>query len=244
MKRVLKITGFVLIGLIVVGVSTCFFVSKKLPVGETGLKANTLADDMWKSLNKEAWDSTSYVRWSFKGEHHYIWDKKANLAEIKWDDYRVLLNPDSINGVVYEKDVKLEGSKSNKIIDKAWSYWCNDMYWLAAPYKIRDAGTKLSVSPDGNLKVTYETGGTTPGDSYIWKLDNNNVPKSFEMYVSIIPVKGLEATWETYTTISTGAILATEHKIAGNTLSLAPISGGNTLADVGIAEDVWKEIRK
>lgn len=241
MKKSLKIIGIVLLVLLVGVVATCSYVSKSLPEAQSGEKAEQLADEMWASLNKTAWDSTRYVSWSFIGEHHYKWDKEANLVEITWGDYRVLLNPNEVNGVAYENETKVEDP--SKLIEKAWSLWCNDMFWLTAPFKIRDKGTKLSISDDNKLIVQYESGGVTPGDSYVWDLDENKRPVSYEMYVKIIPVKGLSATWESWETISTGAKLAAMHTFAGSALSLSPIAGGMNLSDIGLDEDIWAEIR-
>ncbi|SOE22868.1 hypothetical protein SAMN06298216_3271 [Spirosomataceae bacterium TFI 002] len=242
MSKTLKILGIVLVVLLIAVVATCSYISKPLPEATSGVQAEELADKMWNSLNKPAWDSTRYVSWSFRGEHHYKWDKEANLAEITWDDYLVLLNPDQVNGVAYEKGVKVEDP--SKLIDKAWGFWCNDMFWLTAPFKIRDKGTKLSLTNDNNLMVQYESGGVTPGDAYIWILDENGIPMSYDMHVSIIPVKGLNATWETWENISSGAKLSTMHIIAGSALSLAPIAGGMELKDIGIDKDIWAEIRQ
>jgi hypothetical protein len=241
MTKTLKTLGIILVVLLIGVVATCSYISKPLPEAQSSPKAQELADKIWDNLNKAAWDSTRYVSWSFRGEHHYKWDKEANLAEITWEGNRVLLNPDKLSGVAYENGVKLEDP--SKLIDKAWAFWCNDMFWLTAPFKIKDTGTKLSITEDNKLIVQYESGGVTPGDSYVWILDENGLPLSYDMHVSIIPVKGLNATWTGWETISTGAKLATIHSIAGAPLSLAPIAGGMEWRDIGLTSDVWAEIR-
>ena len=63
------------------------------------------------------------------------------------------------------------------------------------------------------LLVTYTSGGSTPGDSYLWHLDQDGKPKSFQMWVEILPIEGLEATWENWTTTESGAQFPTFHKL-------------------------------
>lgn len=226
---------------------TCSVISKKLPTGVASPETEEIIQKMWTSLNKEAWDNTRYVRWSFAGMHHYVWDKKANLAEIKWKKNRVLLDPDAVDGIAYSDGERLEGDKARKLIDKAWSYWCNDMFWLIAPFKVKDKGTKQELidHPEGKrLKVSYLSGGVTPGDSYVWIFNEDGSPKAFELYVGILPVKGMRVPWEKWETISTGAKLCSEHKMAGIGLKLTNILGGNNLGDVNLNNYIWEDLRK
>lgn len=241
MKKFLKYFALSLVVLISVLVVTCSYFSKDLPVGKSGEEADALAHTMWTALNKEAWDSTRFVSWSFRGEHHYLWHKEANLAQIKWDNHTVLLDPDKVDGLYLKNG---EWVKDNSKIQKAWSYWCNDMFWLTAPFKIKDIGTELSKVNDSTLVVSYTSGGVTPGDSYVWKLAADGKPKAYEMHVSILPVKGLSATWEGWEATSTGALLASKHIIAGQPLSLSPIKTGMRLEDLGVKDDIFAPIKE
>jgi hypothetical protein len=60
------------------------------------------------------------------------------------------------------------------------------------------------------LMVTYTSGGT-PGDSYVWILDENYVPSAWRMWVSIVPIGGFETSWEDYITFPSGLKIATIH---------------------------------
>ena len=242
----MKYLGIFLGLLIVIFMSTCAFFSKSLPESIDSPKSEILANKMWDALDKEAWDSTKYVAWTFKGGHTYHWDKQANLAQVEWKNNRVLLDPDKVDGIAFKNGEMLTGASAQKSIQKAWSYWCNDMYWLIAPFKIKDPGTKLTVVEDPSedrLMVSYLSGGVTPGDTYIWKIDQNGIPQSFEMYVKIIPVKGIEVSWEGWETLSTGSKISSSHKIFGANLGISNIKGGNSLSEVGLSEDIWKDIR-
>lgn len=59
--------------------------------------------------------------------------------------------------------------------------------------------------------VTYSSGGTTPGDSYLWKLNDDYTPKAWKMWVKIIPVDGIEISWEQWENFPNGIRIATAH---------------------------------
>jgi hypothetical protein len=194
LKKIIIILA-VILGAIIV---SFLLMNEPLPKGKQGPDAEIMADQILKNLNKEAWDSLEAIQWSYPIGHQYIWDKKRNLVEVKWSDYKVLLNPDSGKGKAYENDVVIEEGEG-KIISKALSYFFNDSFWLIAPYKIKDQGTIRSiVEYEGKsaLLVQYTTGGSTPGDSYLWIVDENYRPIAWKFWVSIIPIGGLEYSWE------------------------------------------------
>ncbi len=60
---------------------------------------------------------------------------------------------------------------------------------LTKVYERRLVKTKTNKDA---LLVTYTSGGTTPGDSYLWHLDASGKPESYQMWVSILPIGGLE----------------------------------------------------
>lgn len=244
--KVLKYLAIIFGVIIILGMSTCAIMSKPLPDGKSGPEAEQLADKMLAAINKPAWDTTKYAKWTFRGQNHYLWDREANLAQISWKNYRVLLNPDEVTGVCYKNDVKLTGSDHEKILSKAWSNWCNDMFWFIAPYKIKDPGTERSIvsHEDGaRLKISYSSGGVTPGDSYVWILDDKGVPTAYEMYVGVLPLKGIKVNWGGWKELPTGALVSTDHKSGKIGMSLKNVSGGQSLSDIGLTEDVWAEIR-
>ncbi|MGS0527908.1 hypothetical protein ACU8V7_24695 [Zobellia nedashkovskayae] len=96
-------------------------------------------------------------------------------------------------------------------------FFNNDSFWLVAPFKVFDSGTQRSLVTleDGSnaLMITYSSGGSTPGDSYLWHLGPNGLPESYQMWVSIIPIGGLKATWDDWKIMESGAFLPTSHKL-------------------------------
>lgn len=191
--------------------------NEDLPKGEQGLKADELASKMLNALDEEAYYNTDYLEWTFKDRHHYKWYKSNNTCEVYWDDFTVLLDFESeSNSKVYVAEQEYNGVEKQDYINKAVKYFNNDSFWLVAPYKIFDSGVqrRIVITEDNKeaLLVTYTSGGTTPGDSYLWHLDEIGMPKSFQMWVDILPIDGLEATWENWTTTESGAKIPTFHK--------------------------------
>jgi hypothetical protein len=76
--------------------------------------------------------------------------------------------------------------------------------------------------------VKYTSGGSTPGDSYLWSLDANQVPKSFKMYVPSMKMNGVSATWEDWILTESGTMLPTNHGFSsGNKLSMGEVKASN-----------------
>ena len=78
------------------------------------------------------------------------------------------------------------------------------------------------------LRVTYTSGGTTPGDAYVWILDSTYVPKSYKMYLKNGRMNGTPATWEDWITTESGTMLPTNHTFeSGGKLSMGDVKGYN-----------------
>jgi len=133
---------------------------------------------------------------------------------VQWDDITIKLDHDNASGVLLEPTTQ-DVEKTDNLIKKSWDYFNNDSFWLSAPFKVFDNGTERSIVTleDGRkgLMVTYVSGGTTPGDSYVWILGDDYKPVAIKMWVSIIPIGGIEFTWENYTQLSSGAWIAQDH---------------------------------
>ncbi|NNE30399.1 MAG: hypothetical protein HKN16_12235 [Saprospiraceae bacterium] len=243
MKKIVKIfkwVGIILLILLAVIFATIFIASEKKPTGVASPEADQLAQEMLTAINKPAWDSTAYIQWTFKGMHEYLWDKERHFSKVSWGDYEVLLDINKIGGIARKDGALLSAEKSEEIIQKAWEYWCNDSFWLNAPSKIFDPGTTRSLvtlkDEREGLMVSYASGGVTPGDSYVWILDENKLPSSYKMWVKIIPVGGVEFTWDKWEELDTGAKIATWHEGLID-LDISDLEAGYSYRDMGLKED-------
>jgi len=187
-------------------------IDEPVPDGKEGPRAEYLADKMLEVLGQNQWNTISAVKWSYPRGHHYLWDKANHLVQVKWDEYRVILNTQTRKGEVYFNE-KLEKSNT-EALETAFSYFANDSFWLIAPFKVRDPGTirKVVDHETGDaLLVEYTSGGVTPGDKYLWILDEKGMPLAWKFWVSLLPVGGIEYSWEGWENFN-GAYISTLHK--------------------------------
>jgi len=201
-----------------------------LPVGIKGEKAEQLANKMLTALDAESYKNTDYIEWTFKKRHHFKWKKNKATCTVYWEDYKVDLNfKNTEKSKAYVHNFEVVDEQAEELIDKATKLFNNDSFWLVAPYKIFDEGTERGIVTLDNgseaLLVTYTSGGSTPGDSYLWHLDKDGKPKSFQMWVDILPIDGLKATWNHWTTTESGAQLPTFHKMMVFGLEITDIKG-------------------
>ena len=245
MKIFFKIIGVLFLLLILTGV--VFFVSKNeaLPIGKKGKDADALATKMLQAMNSDAYNNTEVLEWSFRNEHHYKWFKNQNRVRVSWGKNSVDLNTISpAKSSVFIDNQKVD---NKEIIATATAYFNNDSFWLVAPYKIFDAGTERSiVKHQGKdaLLVTYTSGGTTPGDSYLWILADSGLPISFKMWTQIIPIGGIEASWNSLKTTASGILLPTSHALSlfGMKLPIGNVKSYNPKANA-LAHKILKAIK-
>lgn len=189
------------------------WLSKPLPESIAGPEADGLARDVQEALNITGYKALNEIQFSFR-DHHYLWNKAEERVLVSWEDYQV----DLILSETENSKILQGGKESNRIdlIDKAKAYFYNDSYWLVAPFKFFDPGVVRSLVETNNgskaLLITHTSGGVTPGDSYLWHFDENLIPTHFELWVSIIPIKGVSATWSSWVS-KQDVLFSTFHKL-------------------------------
>ena len=239
MRRIAIGLATFLLLLLVSMFGACALLSKPRPDGEVGPRADALAHSIETAINKEAWARTGAVRFTFGGRNRHLWDRQRMLARVAWGgDKVVLLNLTTRNGLAYVKGGahQVTGDAEKKLLSKAYASWINDTFWLNPLVKLFDDGVqrKIVTLPEGGnaLLITYNADGLTPGDAYLWLLDQNGRPRAWRMWVSIIPIKGIESTWENWATLPTGALVATEHHMPLYNLRLSDVAAAAQLADL------------
>ena len=206
-----------------------------IPKGQTGPAADALAHQIEKAINKDAWDRTGAVQWTFFGKDQHVWDKQRDWIWVRWGDCEVKRHLWSMDGKAWcdGKEVTDPGDRKD-LMDDAYAKWVNDAFWLNPLVKLFDKGVtraKVDTEDGPGLLITFSSGGLTPGDSYLWVLGPDNLPKYWRMWVSIIPIPGMKTTWERWVTLSTGAKVSTLHESAMN-LELTDVAGAWTIKDL------------
>jgi len=238
MKKLLKIIGLIITVIILATALYCFAINESLPKGIYGEEADELAEKMMSAIDKKAFDNTEILKWSFRDKHHYEWKKQEGLVNVSWDSILVTVNLND-----YSKSI----GASPKLIETAIKFFNNDSFWLIAPYKVFEDGIERSiVKVDGKdaLLIKYTSGGTTPGDSYLWILDENYAPVSFKMWTQIIPIGGVSATWNNLITADSGIKLPTSHTLSifGYKINMGEVKAYNPNADT-LAHNMLKAVK-
>lgn len=230
-----------LILLLLAGVACFFYLSKVRPETGDPVEAQITTEDIYRAVNLAAWEDTGAIKWVFGGRNTHLWDRKRGLSQVKWGDgYEVLLHISSRDGRAFKNNKELTGEEKKAALKQAYASFINDSFWLQPFANLTDTGVKTTMVPwEGQkaLLVEYNAGGVTPGDAYLWELDKNNLPTAWHMWVQILPIKGLEASWSNWKTIDTGARVATEHKLLFLTLRLTDIQGADSLTDLLDGQD-------
>ncbi len=226
----------VLVLLVLAGIGGgVFYYMNHRPVPDSvqSTEADKLAEKMLEALNYKALQNTRYLKWKFNGSNAYLYDRDLGIVNVKWDinEVELFLNEPDRN-TAFVNGTEVEGKEEREsLASEALKKFNNDSFWLLGPYKIFEEGVKRSVVEvdDGSkgLMVEYTTGGDTPGDKYLWLLNDSYFPYACRMWVQILPVGGTEASWDDWMVTETGAYLPKSHKMLTFTIDMGEVDGFN-----------------
>lgn len=262
MKKLILALLVILVAVLVVAFGWVRSQAHDLPELNPSAEADELARAMMESVNHDAWQGTGAVTWTFRGEHVHLWDRQRSLARVAWTEdadgptlFEAFLDLPTFSGgdeatgegIVLStpqgggEAVELSGDERDLRLQQAWSYFINDSFWLNPIAKLFDDGTSRGlVTPaegdfDSRLRgllVSYSSGGVTPGDSYLWMVGNDDRPVAWRMWTQILPIQGLETSWEGWQEVSSGAMVATRHQTPIGALGLSDVAGARTLSEL------------
>lgn len=231
MKRALKWIGISLAVLLIALVATLVIIDEPRPEGTPGEAADALARKLQDTMKLDAWQATGAVRFGFGGRNTHLWDRQRGLARVAWSDVEVLLDTHDQTGIARKGGQVVDDPA---LVKQAWGHFINDTWWLYPFASLFDEGTtRALVDLPGELDgllVTFASGGVTPGDAYLWHIGPDGRPVAWQMWVSIIPLGGLEVTWAGWQDLATGVPIATAHDFGAFELKLTDVAAATSLA--------------
>ncbi|MGE0790315.1 MAG: hypothetical protein AB7S26_31860 [Sandaracinaceae bacterium] len=236
--RIVRGLFVALLGLVaLLGIGLAIVHEPRPETGRTGEAADALARRIEAAVDVRAWEHTGAVRWTFAGQNRHLWDRERGFDRVEWGENVVLLRVDERTGRAYVSGREVEGAEADALIEDAYARFINDSFWLNPLAKLRDDGVTLSVvDVDGGeeaLLVSYASGGLTPGDAYLFRVGEDGTPTAWRLWVSVIPIGGLEIGWDGWITLATGARVSTRHPaILGLALEMTDVRGEARLNDL------------
>ena len=115
----------------------------------------------------------------------HLWNKHTGDYRIEYNDspdssYVILFNVNTREGQAYLNGTELAAEENGQRVERAYSSFINDSYWLLAPMKMMDDGVVRSYEADSSsemvdvVKMTFEGVGLTPGDQYWMYVDKES----------------------------------------------------------------------
>lgn len=187
-----------------------------LPKGQSGEAAEALAQKMLKAAGYEAWLEVAAVTFVFRGDDRVFWDKKRKLVEVQFGKNLVQFSEVSGKSLCFAGERRVTDD-CDSLTQKAVKRFYNHTFWINPAFHVMAPGTTRALVTDEGEKllVSYASGGATPGDSYLFTLDDEGKIASMRMWVSILPIKGITAKFDDYRLVDKGIRIAHHHKVGG-----------------------------
>ena len=217
LRKILVSLGILVALFFIVSLSTIYYFSKKpLPKGTIGPSAERLYQKIAKAVNLKAWEKTEAIEFVFSLQNHFHFrDNKRGYREVTWSsknqNYKVQYHTKGAH-LSYKNNLLVKDKeRAKELYQKAHQYHTNDFFWLQPFAQLKAHGTKLYYVSDQALLVRYFSGGLTPGDSYLIIVDADFLPVRWQMWVSLLPIKGYEFAFQDWKKTKTGALLSLSH---------------------------------
>lgn len=217
----------VIMVLFILGTSI-LILDEERPTGDDPIAADELARQIEVATGQASWSEIPAISWLFAGRNEHFWDKIRNLHFVRFaNGTEVRLCLDSEEGDVQSVSDDTLGAE---LIHEAMGYFYNDSFWLNPFGKLFDPGVSRLIShveDQQALRIHFSIGGHTPGDTYLIFTNANGLPTQWKMWVSIIPIGGLAASWSDWHDLSNGAMVARRHEIGPRELIISDVIAGD-----------------
>ncbi len=215
---VLGVLGLLFVGLIYLASD------HKIPTGQTGPEAEALRDSIERSVNVDGFRRLGAVEFTFVRENRrHFYDIGRRLAEVRFKEYVVQYDLRTYKYRAEKNGVTLVGAEAATTFGLAQKFHVNDVFWLNPFAHLRSPGVQLEKIGDQALLVRFPSGGVTPGDSYLIVTNTTGRPTHWKLWVSTLPIKGIEASFEKWETFPDDVQLSLHHHMVVADIDLADI---------------------
>jgi hypothetical protein len=190
-----------------------FSACSSLPKGIPGPAAEQLAQKMLAGADFDKWQATAAVSFTFPGGDKIFWDRKRKLVEVAFKQKLVQFSEVSGKSICFEEERRVF-DECTDMTQAAIKRFYNHTFWLNPAFHITSPGAERALVEGDKLLVTFKSGGSTPGDSYLFTLDAEGKIAEMRMWVSILPIKGVRAVFSNYVKTQTGVRIALNHEVA------------------------------
>ncbi|MCB1051524.1 MAG: hypothetical protein H6510_05695 [Acidobacteria bacterium] len=243
MKRWHKILLAMLLGIAVIAPLLYRMLDRPMPQANHGPAARQAIQELEDVIGCQAWQQVGAVAWLFKGQRQHLWDRKRHFLRTYIEKKTVFLDLDSRKGWVFEGSRQVDELDAQVDLKNAWAWFINDSFWLnpfcslSGPEVVHGLTTDEQGRPA--ILVTFESGGVTPGDSYLISLGPDGLPVFWRMWVQIIPLGGVPTTWSGWQQ-QQGVWFSTQHQLGPLSLPLE-IKAASDLAELTQGEDPFAD---
>lgn len=140
-------------------------------------RAVAIADRVMREMGGyEAWQNARYFGWSFFGGQYQVWDKYTGDFHWEKDTLVANYNLNTKRGQAFSRGRDISTTPAGqKLLDRMYPTWVNNMYWLLMPFKLKDSGVTLTYkgeaktqagAPADLLQMTFKNVGVTPQNRY------------------------------------------------------------------------------
>lgn len=207
-----------------------------LPKGEPGEAAEKMTQRMLAAADFEKWKATSAVSFVFREDDRVFWDKKRKLVEVQFKKNLVQFSEVSGKSLCFEGERRIL-DECGELTAAAIKRFYNHTYWLNPAFHIDTPNAVRAIAETDKLLVSFKSGGATPGDTYLFSVDNEGKLSEMRMWVSTLPIKGARATFTNYQTSATGVRIALDHKVASlASVNLSEVQMYATYPETGKAD--------
>lgn len=227
-RAAVSVNELVRCGLIAFGLLAASCAS--VPAARPGPAADALAHQLARGMGERAWAATGALTWRFAGGAKHLWDRRANVDRQDFGETTVWIDLGTHQGRVVEGGVELAGPEKDAQLAKAYARWANDSFWLNPLAKLFDEGvTRMETAHMSDhlgargLLIQYASGGVTPGDTYLWIVPPHGPPRHWRLWVSVLPMKGVEVSWDEWVRVETGVWIATAHRLGPLTVRITEL---------------------